>query len=255
MASKDPKGSTEDQPEKEGGEVHGIINPNEAAIPVHSLDEAMILLEAQITTGEEKNIMEDTVIKFREAISQVIPNIAEADIKKVTDAISDPTCLVLRPKTEAREELLEVMMPSEDAPGGDEVMASIQGETPLNKNQRDLLRELFEDLEMAHEHTARACSVLAHLSLSLIAPQLVATLKVVTHPLIQVNALEGLMDKVKIPRKAELPDDMGARVQLTMTPNPQSKHMRNEKDNSPTWLLAATLAYKILCRFGNGTMQ
>ena len=136
MASKDLKGSTEDQPEKEGGEFHGIINPNEAAILIHSLDEAMILLEAQIMTGEEKNIMEDTVIKFREAISQVIPNMAEADVKKVTDAISNPTCLALRPKTEAREELLEVMIPLEDVPGGDEVMVSIQGETPLNKNQR-----------------------------------------------------------------------------------------------------------------------
>ena len=129
------------------------------------------------------------------------------------------------------------MMPLEDAPGGDEVTVSIQGETPLNKNQRELLRELFEDLEVAHEHTARACSVLAHLSLSLMAPQLMAILKGVTCPLIQVNALEGLMDKVKTQRKAELPDDVGARVQLTMTPNLQAEHLRKEKDNSPTRLL------------------
>ena len=118
-----------------------------------------------------------------------------------------------------------------------------------------MLRELFEDLEVAHEHTARACSVLACLSLLLTAPQLIATLKVVTHSLIQVNALEGLMDKVKTPKKAELPDDMGARVQLTMTPNPKAKCLQKEKDNNPTLLLAATLAYKILCQFGNGTTQ
>ena len=68
---------------------------------------------------------------------------------------------------------------------------------------------------MAHEHTARACSVPARLSLSLTAPQLMATLKVVTHPLIQVNTLEGLLDKVKTLRKVELPDDVGARVQGT----------------------------------------
>ena len=134
MASKEPKGTTEDQPVEEGGELHGVVNPNEAAILVHSLDEALILLEAEIVTGEEKDVMEDTVIKFKEEISQVIPNMAEADVKKVTRAISDPTCLALRPKTDAREELLEVMMPLEDAPGGDEVAASIQGNTPLNKN-------------------------------------------------------------------------------------------------------------------------
>ena len=108
-----------------------------------------------------------------------------------------------------------------------------EGETPLNKNQRDLLRELFKDLEVAHEHTARACSVLARLSLSLTAPQLMATLKVVTCPLIQVNALEGLMDKVKILRKAELPDDVEARVQLTMTPKPAVETLTERKGQEP----------------------
>ena len=86
---------TEDQPAEEGGELHGVVNPNEAAILVHSLDEALILLEAKIVTGEKRNVMEDTVIKFKEAISRVIPNMAEADVKKVLGAISDPTCLVL----------------------------------------------------------------------------------------------------------------------------------------------------------------
>ena len=199
--------------------------------------------------------MEDTVIKFKEAISRVIPNMAQADVKKVTHAISDPTCLALQPKTDAREELQEVMMPLEDTLEVDEVAASIQGDTPLNENQRELLKELFEDLEVAHEHTARACSVLAHLSLSLMAPQIMATLKAVTHPLIQVNALEGLLDKVKTLRKVELPDDMGARVKLTMTPNPKAECLQKEKDNSPTRLLAAMLAYKILSKFGNGTTQ
>ena len=135
------------------------------------------------------------------------------------------------------------------------MVASIQGDTPLTKSQCELLRELFEDLEVAHEHMARACSVLACLSLSLTAPQIRATLKVVTHPLIQVNALEGLLDKVKTPRKMKLPDDMGARVKLTMTPNPKVECLQKEKDNSPTQLLAAMLAYEILCKFGNGTTQ
>ena len=108
---------------------------------------------------------------------------------------------------------------------------------------------------MAHEHTVRACNVLAHLSLSLTAPQMMATLKAATCPLIQVNALEGFLDKVKNPRKMELPDDMGARVKLTMTPNPKVECLQKEKDNSPTRLLAATLAYKILCKFANGTTQ
>ena len=258
MASKDPdvlKGMTEDQTAEEVEEPHGVINPNEATILVHSLDEALILMQAQIMTGEEKNMMEATVVKFKGAISRVIPYMAEADTSKVMRAISDPTCLALWPKTDVREELLELMMPLEDAPEGDEVATSIQGDTPLTENQCGLLRELFEDLEVDHEHTVRACSVLAWLSLSLTAPQMMATLKAATRPLIQVNALEGFLDKVKTPRKMELPDDMGTRVKLTMTPNPKVEYFQKEKDNSPTRLLAATLMYKILCKFGNGTTQ
>ena len=108
---------------------------------------------------------------------------------------------------------------------------------------------------MAHKHTARACSVLARLSLSLPAPQLMATLKAVTRLLIQVNALEGLLDKVKMPKKLDLPYKIGARVQITMTLDPMAKSLQMEKENSPTRLLAATVAYKILCRFGDGTTQ
>ena len=146
-------------------------------------------------------------------------------------------------------------MPLEEVPAEEETMASIQGEMPLNRDQRDLLRELFEDLEVAHEHTARACSMLARLSLSLTAPQLMATLKAATCPLIQVNTLEGLLDKIKTPKKLDLPDEIATRVQITMTPDPTSKSLQGERNNSPTRLLAASVAYKILCRFGGGTTQ
>ena len=40
-------------------------------------------MEAQIVTGEEKDMMEATVVKFKEAISRVIPYMAEADTSKV----------------------------------------------------------------------------------------------------------------------------------------------------------------------------
>ena len=59
---------------------------------------------------------------------------AEADTSKVTHAISNPMCLALWPKTDVREELLELMMPLDDVPEGDEVAASIQGDMPLTEN-------------------------------------------------------------------------------------------------------------------------
>ena len=125
-------------------------------------------------------------------------------------------------------------MPLEDAPTDKETMASIQGNTPLDKDQQNLLRELFEDLEVAHEHTARACSMLARLSLSLTAPQLMAILKAVTRPLIQMNALEGLLDKIRTPKKLDLPEEIATRIQISMTLDPTSKSLQGEKINSPT---------------------
>ena len=57
---------------------------------------------------------------------------AEADASKVMHAISDPLCLALRPKMDEREELLELVMPLEDAPEGDELAMSVQRRHTLN---------------------------------------------------------------------------------------------------------------------------
>ena len=169
MTSKDLEVSMESQSVEEG-EPHGAINPNEAAVLVHSLEEAVMVLEAQIAETEERDILNELVTKFKEAISRVIPAMAEAEVDKVVGSIKDPTCVAVRPKTDVREELLSVLMPLEDAPTGEEAMAFIEGGSQLDRNQWDLLRELFEELEVAHEHTAWACSILARLSLTLTAP-------------------------------------------------------------------------------------
>ena len=153
MASKDPEVTMEGQ-QMEEGEPHGVVNPQEAAILVHSLDKALTVLEAQVAEPEERDVLTEVVTKFKEAISRVLPAMTGAEMDKVVSAIKDPTALALRPKTDERDELLEVLMPLEEAPAEEEMMASIQGETPLDRDQRNLLRELFEDLKVAHEHTA-----------------------------------------------------------------------------------------------------
>ena len=232
MASKDLEAPTGSQSVEE--EPHSAINPNEAAVLVHSLEEAIMTLEAQVAETEERNILNELVTKFKEAISRVIPAMAEAKVDKVVGSIKDPSCVAVRSKTEVREELLSVLMPLEDAPTEEEAMASIEGSSQLDRNQRELIRELFDNLEVAHEHTAWACSVLAHLSMTLTPPQLMATLRVATRPLIQVNTLEGLLDKIKTPKKMDLPEEISTRVLITMTPDPTSKNLQDEKINSPT---------------------
>ena len=168
MASKDLEAPTSSQSVEE--EPHGAINPNEAAILVHSLEEAITTLEAQVAETEERNILNKLVTKFKEAISRVIPAMAEAKVDKVVGSIKDPSYIAVRPKTEVREELLSVLMPLEDAPTEEETMASIEGRLQLDKNQQELIRELFDNLEVAHEHTARACSILACLSMTFTPP-------------------------------------------------------------------------------------
>ena len=60
---------------------------------------------------------------------------AKADTAKVVRTISDPTCLALYPRTNEREEILEMVMPLEDTPEGEEMVMSIEGNTPLTDSQ------------------------------------------------------------------------------------------------------------------------
>ena len=96
MASKDPEAPTGSQPVEE--EPHGAINPNEVAALVCSLEEAMTVLEAQIAETEERDILNELVTKFKEAISRVIPAMAESEIGKVVGSIKDLSCVAVRPK-------------------------------------------------------------------------------------------------------------------------------------------------------------
>lgn len=106
--------------------------------------------------------------------------------------------------------------------------------------------EVFEDLEVAYEHTSRACSRLAWLSCTLSGTQLMAALKATTQLLIQVNALKGFLDEPLAPRKADLPENKADRMKITMVPNPNKADFMKEKENSPTCLLVASFMYKVL---------
>ena len=180
---------------------------------------------------------------------------ADADITKVIHSVGNPRCLALRPRTEEREELLELVMPLKDAPMGEEVAASIEEIAIVIESQQNLLQEVFEDLEVTNEHRERACSGLVWLSIMLNPSQLMTTLKATTCSLIQINALEGFLDKPRAPRRAELPDDTESRVRATMAPNPNVKDLLKEKENSSTHLLVATFAYKLLHKFSDGGTQ
>ena len=125
----------------------------------------------------------------------------------------------------------------------------------LTKEDRGLIRELFESLEVAHSKLASACSMLSHLSGTLKPRQLMGVLRASTRPLIQVKTTSAFIEPDVPSKTTELPEDLEERVELLMMPNPTARSLKDEKINSPTRLLAATWAYRISNVFGRGTTQ
>ena len=81
-------------------------------------------------------------------------------------------------------------------------------------------------------------------------------LKSSIRPLIQVNVLPGFKQQTTpTDRATDLPEDKMEWIKKAMIPDARSKLIKNEKFNSPTRLLATTLALKLLNKFGTGTMQ
>ena len=127
---------------------------------------------------------------------------------------------------------------------------------PLTNEQKNIIGELFKDLEVTHDHMVQSCSMSTMLSCSLNSKQLIMLLKVNVRLMVQINVMPGFLKKpITSQREAELLDDRNTRIKLMMTLDPKSKHLTNEKPNSTTHLLAATFAFKILKKFANGTTQ
>ena len=174
----------------------------------------------------------------------------------VLKSIEDTSCMVLMPQTSDWEERLEAIMPELDLPDISNVVKQAEQLGDLTQEQKGLLAELFDELEVIHESLERASGTLGRLSWSLSGKQLLVVLKACVHPLIQLNTLENFWkDPVLSWQKAELPDDVPQRVRLMMIPDPMVDIMKHENFNSLTHLLAATLAFKLLRKFGSGTTQ
>ena len=149
--------------------------------------------------------------------------------------------------------MLENLIPDENIPSAAQVLNTLENSNDIMEEDRALIAELFESLEVAHSELASACSTLSRLSRKLRPQQLMVVLQASTWPLIQVNAATALLEAPA--RKHELPDDQHERIKLLMIPDPTVKLLKTEKINSPMRLLATTWAFRILNTFGKGTTQ
>ena len=80
-------------------------------------------------------------------------------------------------------------------------------------------------------------------------------IKASIRPLIQLNTLARLDTATTANKPSELQEEQTERVKLMLAPDPGASLLKKEKMNSATRLLAATYAFKILTKFGNGTTQ
>ena len=234
---------------------HGVINTEEAKIHTLSLRRALDKMEGDIKARTIENVMKTTVDKIKSAVVKIVPSMEEAKEISVLKAIRDISCMALMLPDSDREEQLEAMMP-EDTPDPKDILSKTEGLGNLTKEQKEMIRELFDELEIAHKALAQACSTLGVLSRSLTGRQLLLTLQASVQPLIQLNKLEKIWKEPAIEtQRADLPDDTHQRIALTMIPDLSSDIMKKEKQNSPTRLLAATLAFQLLKKFGQGMTQ
>ena len=151
--------------------------------------------------------------------------------------------------------MLECLLPDKDIPSAAWVLEAMEDPDDMTKEDRILITELFESLEVAHSELASACSVLSRLSRNLKPRQLMVVLQASRGPLIQLRVTSALMEPEAPGKTRELPEGQEERVELLMVPDPTAKSLKNERINSPTRLLAAMWVFRIMNVFSRGTTK
>ena len=90
-----------------------------------------------------------------------------ADVDIVLQAIKDKDFHVLSPRTEPGEKLLEELLLSDEIPSASGVVQAVRKAETLSKMDQELIVELFDSLETAHNQLATASGLLGRLSRTL----------------------------------------------------------------------------------------
>ena len=150
--------------EEEEIALHGMANPEEVKRHACSLEDVLDKLEESIKNGTMEGIMKRTIERFKSAIVGIAPYMEEAKVVSILKSIKDTSCMALMLLTSDREERLETMMPELEIPDPKDTLAQAEQLGELTQEQKELIGELFDELETAHESLARASSTLGRLS-------------------------------------------------------------------------------------------
>ena len=231
--------------------LHRTTNEEEAKIYSNTLDD--IVFQMGVSVKDEKvDAIKEAMKKYKDIIANMFPNMAAANTEAVFASVKDKVSLCLCPQTEQKEKLLESIISAEEVTSAAEVLGKVEDITP---DEWDLIKELFDALEVAHSHLAMACSSLSRLSSTMRPADLRTILDASIRPLIEIKTTTAWKLRETPEEKEELPDDQEERVELLLLPTPMAQTLRDEKVNSPTRLLAATWAYRVSNIFGKGSTQ
>ena len=207
--------------------LHGTIKEAEARRYNLALDDIIIKMGTEIK-DEVHDTMREAILAYKQEIEKLIPGMDKADADAVWRSIKDKVGLYIYPQTEDSDRKLECLVPEEEVPSASGILKAIEDPEDLTAEDRTLIAELFDSLEVAHSELASVCSALGRLSKNLKLRQPMVVLKVSIRPLIQIKPSSALIESDAPGGMHELPDDPEERVEKLMIPDPASKSLRDK---------------------------
>ena len=111
--------------EEEDVPLHGATNEEEAKNYSNGLDDIVIQIGADVKE-ELFDAMKDAIIKYKEAITSMFPNMETANPDAVWMVVKDKVGLCICPQSQKSEKTLECMVPDEEVPQAAEVLGKIE---------------------------------------------------------------------------------------------------------------------------------
>ena len=211
---------------------HGSINPVEARAQADSLDKIMTMIEEQVERKDTADLLERAINDVKEALTNLTPSMQLADQSTVMRAVRDKCFNVLLPRSDELDQILEEIIPNEDIPNAPDVIRAAQQGGDMSEADQQIIAEIFESLEIAHDQIATACGLLGRLSRMMRPDQLMTVIRASIRPLIQLKALTPLDTETTPKKPPELPDDQSDRVKMMLVPDPMAPLLKKEKTNS-----------------------
>ena len=169
--------------EEEDVPIHGTTNEEEARIYSEALDN--IIFQMGVSVKDEKvDAIKEAIENYKEKMANMFPNMATANTAAVHASIKDKVGLCLYPQMDQKDKLLENIISAEEVTSAVEVIGKVGDITP---EERDIIKELFDSLEVAHSHLAMACSSLSQLSATMRATDLRTVLEASIRPVITIR--------------------------------------------------------------------